>query len=197
MSSLIYGQWKQYFQMPIADRVERLSVPAYRVYGLLCRVMNESSAVVIYLTNAEMAERTGIKDPKTLKKVRQELADARLVELRRELLGVYGFAMLSESGVPIEAPKGRKGIRHFRPGKSVEAAPQVPSEPPQPLASPMVLQRILLRCYVHRRETEHWLREGGDPVCNECHPNPSVPAPSASKADPAFLRQPTAKELGF
>lgn len=151
---------------------------------------------MIELTNAEITERTGIKDHKTIKDVRRELADARLVELPRGLLGVYGFVMLGESGIPIEPPQGRKGIRHFRSGKSVEPVPQVPSEPPQPTCTSL-LTRIFRRCYVHRRETEHWLREGRDPVCNECHPNPSVPTPSAPKADSASFRQPTAKELGF
>ena len=195
MSSLIYGQWKQYFQMPIADRVEHLSIHAYRVYGLLCRMMNQSSAVVIELTNAEITQRTSITDHKTIKNVRRELADARLVELRRGLLGVYGFVMLSESGVPIEPPQGRKGIRHFRSDKSIspaQAAPQMPPEPSQPPTATMLPPRTVARCYVHRRETEHWEQHGAL-VCNECHPNPNA----APRSDHPHSHQPTAKELGF
>jgi hypothetical protein len=193
MSSLIYGQWKQYFQVPIADRVERLTIHAYRLYGLLCRMMNESSAVVIELTNAEITVRTGITDHKTIKNARRELADARLVELHRGFLGVYSFVMLSESGVPIEPPKGRKGIRHFTFGKSLNPVPPDPLLPPTATTLP---GRTVARCYVHRRETEHWEQHGAL-VCNECHPNPNVPESSAPKSDRAFFRQPTAKELGF
>jgi len=195
MSNLIYGRWKQYFQMPIADRVEHLSPHAYRIYGLLCRIMNESSAVVIEMTNAEMAGHTGIRDHKTLKKARQELTDARLVELRRGPVGVYGFVMLSESGAPIEPPKGRKGVRHFKSAISITPAPQLPPKPPQPSTNATVAQTTRY-CYTHRRKTEHWECEG-QLICEECHPNPNEPEPPAPNVDAVPFRQPTAKELGF
>jgi hypothetical protein len=197
MSSLIYRQWRQYFQMPISGAVERLSLGAYRLYGLLCRTMNEQSAVVIELSNAEIVERTGIKEHRTIKKIRRELSDAGLVKTFKVPPGVYAFVMLNESGSPIPAPEGRKGVRRYSPrAQSVRpSGERAPASQPASVAPVATEKRKpdcraieplpeTSRCPTHG-PAPHWRRKGGGLVCELCHPDPDAFGP------------PTAREIGF
>jgi hypothetical protein len=181
MSSLIYRQWKQYFQMPIDKRVENLSPSAYRLYGLLCREMNCRSAVELRYTNAEIARITQIKDHKTIRKARRELEGAGLIRVVKVPPGVCAYIMLNESGGAIPAPKDRRGIRDHSSHHATHAQSRtahVKSTKDLPIS-----RATEQNCGTHGN-CEHWLRDG-DWLCEKCHPNPNKPIPL------------TAKDLGF
>jgi hypothetical protein len=194
MTNLLSGHWKQYFQMPIADVVERLDHPAHRYYSFLCREMNVHSAVDLRYSNAEIAQATGIKDPKTIKKARKELQVARLVEIHRVPPGIYAHVMLDQDGSPIPPPDGRKGIRQYSSGsdrrtktarESRGSHPESP-QPPRPGRSEELAHAYPFLCYACKG-TEFWTREGAR-ICSRCHPNPH----RTESWNP-----PTAGEIGF
>jgi len=188
MSNLLSRQWKQYYQMPcLPEIIERtLSCAAFRYYGFLCREMNARSATELHYSNAQITLATDIRCHKTLKKARSELMKARLVNCRRVPPGVYAHIMLNHCGEPIPAPKDRKGIRRYSPSDSTKARPSdIKAVPSVPDSAPTVLPPIkAMYCLTHRRETEHWERQG-EYLCEECHPNPNA------------LYPPTATEIGF
>jgi hypothetical protein len=196
MSSLFYGRWKQYFQMPIAEAVEHLSLSAYRYYGFLCREMNARSACQLEYSNAEIAERTRIKDHKTIKKARRELQAARLIHCYKVPPGVYRHVMLDEIGDPIPPPPDRKGIRHYsasdtrrtaRKSRETRIAPAPRQEPSVTTSSVSTAGAMMVRqCRTHGG-VPHWKR-GEDWLCESCHPNPHLPE---------RWHPPTAGELGF
>ncbi len=192
MSSLFYRRWKQYFQMPIAESVERLSLSGYRYYGFLCREMNVHSAVELHYSNAEIAQATEIKDHKTISKVRNELQTARLIECHTVPPGVYAHIMLDQNGGRIPAPEGRTGIRRYVSNKRVRttpdnepATPAISStaESSHPGASISTTETQTKVCRTHGRAI-HWKR-GREWLCETCHPNPHDFCP------------PTASEVGF
>ena len=195
MTNLLHGRFKQYFQMPIDERVEGLSPVGYRYYGFLCREMNVRSACQLEYSNAEMAERTRIKDPKTINKARKELQTARLIECSQVPPGVYLHVMLDQLVDPIPPPEGRKGIRRYSSGsdrrrttktarESRGSHPESP-QPPRPGRSEEFAHVYPFICYACKG-TEFWTREGTR-NCSRCHPNPNLPG-----------RNPlTAKEIGF
>jgi hypothetical protein len=193
MSSLFYGRWKQYFQMPIAESVEHLSLSGYRYYGFLCREMNVHSAVDLRYSNAEIAQATGIKDHKTIGGARNELQAARLIKCYTVPPGVYAHVMLDQSGDPIPAPKDRKGIRHYPSDKAAarkNVRGHMSEQPAATLAEtkslPITAQTTTRECRTHGL-VPHWKR-GEDWLCESCHPNPH---PSER------WHSPTAKEIGF
>lgn len=194
MSSLFYGRWKQYFQMPIAESVEHLSLSGYRYYGFLCREMNVHSAVELRYSNAEIARATGVKDHKTISRARNELQTARLIECHRVPPGVYAHIMLDQSSFPIPAPKDRRGIRHYENDKaaarkngrahmSEQSVTATLGETKSPLITAQTATR---KCRSHGL-VQHWKR-GEDWICESCHPNPHLPE---------RWHSPTAKEIGF
>jgi len=193
MSNLFYRCWKQYFQMPITESVERLSPSAYRYYGFLCREMNVRSAVDLRYSNAEIAQATSIKDHKTIAGARNELQAARLIKCYTVPPGVYAHVMLDQSGDPIPAPKDRKGIRHY-PGDRAAAGKNgrahMREQPTATLAEtkppPITAQTTTRACRTHG-PVPHWKR-GEDWLCESCHPNPHPPE---------RWHSPTAKEIGF
>jgi len=196
MSSLLHGRFKQYFQMPIDERVEGLSPAGYRYYGFLCREMNVRSACQLEYSNAEIAERTRIKDPKTIKKARTELQAARLIECCQVPPGVYLHVMLDQFGDPIPPPEGRKGIRRYSSGSDSRRTTKTAREsrgshpefqlPPLPGGSKEPAHVPLFRCYACGG-TKFWTREG-DRICSRCHPSPH----RTESWNP-----PTAGEVGF
>jgi hypothetical protein len=115
MSNLIYGEWRQYYQVPyLPDDIERrLSLAAYRYYTFLCRAMNTHSATELHFSNEEISALTGIRDHKTLSKARSELQLCGLVDCRKVPPGIYAHTMLNEQGEPMPAPANRKGVRHY------------------------------------------------------------------------------------
>ena len=68
MSSLLHGRFKQYFQMPIDERVEGLSPAGYRYYGFLCREMNARSAFNLSTVTPKSPSALVSKIPRQLKK---------------------------------------------------------------------------------------------------------------------------------
>jgi hypothetical protein len=187
MSNLIYSRWKQYFQIPITESVERLSLSAYRYYGFLCREMNIHSATDLRYSAAEIAGATGIKDRKTITKARTELEAVCLIRCRKVPPGVYAHVMLDESGNPIPAPKDRKGIRHYEADKAAAWHNGRAHSSEQPIAilaeaksPPITAQNTTRECRTHGM-APHWKR-GEDWLCESCHQNPHVP---------------TAEEIGF
>jgi hypothetical protein len=193
MSSLLYGRWKQYFQIPIAESVERLGLSSYRYYGFLCREMNVHSAAELRYSNAEIARATGIKDHKTISRARKELQTARLIECRKVPPGLYAHIMLDQSGNPIPAPKDRKGIRHYENDKAAarkNGREQLSELTTIKLAdttlTAITFEDKMRECRAHGLEL-HWQR-GEDWLCESCHPNPHSPKRS---------RPPTAGEIGF
>jgi len=186
MSSLIHGRWKQYFQMPIAASVENLSPPAFRLYGFLCREMNVRSAVEQQYSNAEIASATRLRDHKTISKARCELRGAGLVDWHRVPPGVYAYVMLDQYGIPIPAPKDRKGVRRYVSNQArTPKRPALEPSPPEAAQAPRVTCSTesppteIRHCRTHG-PCEHWLR-GEDWVCDRCHPNPFRPPVSAGE----------------
>jgi len=187
MSNLLSRQWKQYYQMPcLPESIERtLSCAAFRYYGFLCREMNARSAIELHYSNAEITLATGIRCHKTLQKARHELVSARLVDCRQVPPGVYAHIMLNRCGDPMPAPKDRKGIRRYPARESAKAASSIEAAPWVPDSIPAVLPPTKsIYCSTHRRDTEHWERQG-EYLCQECHPNPNR------------FQPPTADEIGF
>jgi hypothetical protein len=182
--------------MPIADSVEQLSPAGYRYYGFLCREMNARSACQLEYSNAEIADRTRIKDPKTIKKARKELQTARLIECSQVPPGVYLHVMLDQFGDPIPPPEGRKGIRRYSSGSDSRRTTKTAREsrgshpespmPPCPGRSEEVAHVPPIPCYACHG-TKFWTREG-ERVCSLCHPDPK---------SPESWNPPTAKEIGF
>ena len=188
MSNLIYGRWTQYFQVPVSDEVENLSLAGYRLYAHLCREMNVRSAVEQHYSNQELSQATGIKDHKTMSKARRELQTARLVACHKVPPGVYAYIMLDQRGDPIPPPKSRTGIRRHSPRNGRRqttlasgAGSIAHSDRPAPVVA--TLSPPTPRCRVHGL-APHWDRNG-DLVCELCHPNPNA------------FRPPTARDLGF
>jgi hypothetical protein len=191
MSSLLHGRWKQYFQMPIDPRVEGLSPAGYRYYGFLCREMNAGSASQLEYSNAEISQRTAIKDPKTIKKARTELEAVGLIECRQVPPGVYLHVMLDQVGDPIPPPTGRKGIRRYSSSKATDSKIVKMGRGEQPAAEtkspPTAAPTTTRECRTHGPAAPHWKR-GEDWLCELCHPNP----------DPQERwHAPTAAEIGF
>ena len=188
MSNLLSRRWKQYYQMPcLPESIEReLSCVAFRYYGFLCREMNARSATELHYSNAEIAQATRIKDHKTIARARNELRNARLIECNRVPPGIYAHIMLDHCGDPIPAPEDRKGIRRYSPRNSTKVrSSSIKALPLVPISVPTVLPPTkAMYCYTHRRDTEHWERQG-EYLCEECHPNPNS------------FHSPTADEIGF
>jgi len=176
--------------MPITERVEKLSLPSYRFYGFLCREMNARSACQLAYSNAEIAEHTRIKDPKTIDKARRELQSVRLIECRQVPPGVYLHVMLDQVGDPIPPPPDRKGIRHYSALTTKKAwKPRINPVQQQDLSvsiPPTTEATAARRCHTHGL-VSHWKR-GGDWLCESCHLNPHLEGHS---------NPPTAAEIGF
>lgn len=217
MSSLFYKQWRQYFQMPISQRVEQLTLPAFRLYGLLCRMMNESTANTIELSTQQISRLTKIRDRKTIAKARQELKANGLIEARRFGGGVFAHTMLNENGGRISVPKGHKGVRRYLPDALTTVADSTLKERTMlgsaGSGSPSVVNPSsggnepidqvnkfpATECRLHG-SAHHWRRPDGTLICDQCHPNPHESNPHHNAPDPALkpiFRQPTAKDLDF
>jgi len=197
MSNVIGGhKGTRYFQVPDSfvgsGDLRDLSGSAVKYYLFLCKQMNQTGQVELEYTSQEICDYTNIKDHNTQKKAREELQGHRRIRLRKGPSGGFIHVMLSDSGEVFAPAKGRKPVRYrvrreklpSETAKEIKQQTTVPPESPKPPTRTTLLPRIVRFCYVHRRETEHWIREGGDPVCNECHPNPGA-------------HQPTASDLGF
>jgi hypothetical protein len=217
MGNLVHLRWRQYYQVPIDQRVERLSPTAHLLCCLLWQLVNHSSAVVVELTNAEIAARICLKDHKTINRARKELIDAGLITVSRVPHGVYAHTMLGQNGKPIPPPKGRTGVRRYKavppqpnPGEgtaasfetstrararaatSTGAAEPLPLPPPrEPVAGQHPTEDR--PCHTHGL-AEHW-RRGEDWVCARCHPNPSASAAPVPTASEVPFHVPTADEI--
>jgi hypothetical protein len=200
MSNLLFGQWRQYYQMPcLPESIERsLSCAAFRYYGFLCREMNRRSATELHYSNADIARGTAIKDHKTLAKARRELHAAGLVNCdRRVPPGVYIHIMLNKSGDRIPPPSGRKGIARYEPRKGLRSVPAAKEMPATAPRAGVNENGTVPRCSVHG-QAEHWGRNG-DLVCEGRHPNPNPPVHllSESSTHLSTFSPPSAKDLGF
>jgi len=194
MSNLIARQWRQYFQVPIAEAVETLSLAAFRLYGFLCKEMNNRSAVELQFSNAQIAAATRLKDHKTICKARCELRTAGLIKFHKVPPGVFAYIMLSECGRPIPAPKDRKGVRRYSGTEEPRETALIERLITRSCKEQEASLRLSARerpCHTHGL-CEHWLR-GEDWICARCHPNPTDLGPLTD----GTFRPPTAKELGF
>ena len=203
MSNVIGGHiGTRYFQVPDSfvrsGDLRDLSGSAVKYYVFLCQQMNQTGQVELEYTNQQVCDYTGIKDHNTAKKAREELQARKRIRLRKGPSGGFIHMMLSDADEAFAPAKGRKPVRYLvrreklssETAKGIERQMVVP-EPPESPARTTLPPRIVRFCYVHRRETDHWIREGGDPVCNECHPKPHVQKALTT------VRPPTARDLGF
>jgi hypothetical protein len=159
--------------------------------------MNQTGQVELEYTNQQICNYTGIKDHSTAKKAREELRAQRRIRLRKGPSGGFIHVMLHDSGEVFAPATGRKPVRYHVRREKLSSETSKTMEPIAPRSTPMLETphaappaRITAYCKAHRRETEHWEREG-ELLCEECHLNPR----GQKTAQP--VRPPTARDLGF
>ncbi len=202
MSNVIGGhKGTRYFQVPDSfvdsGDLRDLSGSAVKYYVFLCQQMNKTGQVELEYTNEQISTYTAIKDHNTARKAREELREHGRIRLRKGPSGGFIHVMLSDSDEVFPPAAGRKPVRYHvkreRPSSDTAQAakPQPPRETPislRPHAPPQA--PIITFCRVHRRETEHWERDG-QLNCRKCHPDPRA----QKTAQPA--PQLTARDVGF
>lgn len=188
----------RYFQVPesfvSSGDLRDLSGSAVKLYTFLLREMNRTGQVELEYTNQDIFDHTGIDDHRTAKTAREELQSKRRVNLRKGPSGGFIYAVLDDCGNVLTAAPGRKSVRLRIPkekpfSKSADDSRAITPRRAE-IQSPVVAAPLspVEYCRVHRRITGHWMRDG-QPLCQECHPNPTP--------QKATFRPPTAKELGF
>ena len=194
-----------------------LSGSACKLYLFLCHMANHKRAPIVEASNEEIMSTTGIRDHKSLKKARRELAVKGLVKCSVTADRVYAHTLLMPgTGAKFPVPIDRSGIRRYRrqsrqngqPSRQYASRPRTktartqapPTEDskPQPEHRDPATPRMgesnssALKnavCRIHPGG-QVWHLPDGTPRCVICHPNPA-----GLKREPTELKVPTGAEL--
>jgi hypothetical protein len=208
----VYGAVKgSYFQVQfaVADALPRISGNAAKLILFLAAKAHRHNAVELELSQSDIAELTGIKDHKTIRKIQRELESVGFGRVRLSPAGVFNHVLLdAANGEPLPKPEGRSGVYRYRKGESKAVrqgrtadvtsrypienkftrarklpTPKSPVTRTVPASKP---QQPAVFCKIHPTGSV-WQLADGTPKCEGCHPNPRAKCPP--------FRQPTAEEL--
>ena len=118
----VYGGSKEpFFQMQfaVAKAIPQLSGNATKLIVFLASKAHRHNAVELELSQSQIADRTKIKDHKTIRKAARELESAGLLRVRPSPAGVFSYVLVdAANGDPLPKPERYSGVLRYRKSES-------------------------------------------------------------------------------